>query len=110
MDNKYWFNDTDVAPGPYQSLLDPAVSKKDITYWLNYLCSQGQATSRRQRTAAINTAVEASTLNERTFHLRPQDAFLRDHIQSQDVLVVSVGGNDIALLPCPCTIFSILGL
>ena len=60
--------------------------------------------------AAINTAVEASTLNERTFKLRPQDTFIRENIHPEDVLVVSVGGNDVALCPCPCTIASILCL
>jgi hypothetical protein len=28
-----------------------------------------------------------------------QDAFIRDHITRDDVLIVSVGGNDIALSP-----------
>ena len=60
--------------------------------------------------AAINTSVEASTLNERTFKLRPQDKFLRENIAQEDTLVVSVGGNDVALCPCPCTIVSILCL
>jgi len=109
LDNKYWFNDTADAPGPYGSLLQPAVSKQDVTYWLNALCEQDQS-GRRNRTSAINAAVEASTLNERTLGLRPQDKFIRDNIQEDDVLVVSVGGNDIALLPCPCTIVSILGI
>ena len=60
--------------------------------------------------AAINTSVEASTLNERTFKLRSQDKFLRENIDPEDTLVVSVGGNDVALCPCPCTIASILCL
>ena len=107
LDNKYWFGETATAPGPYQSVLEPAISKTDVTFWMNHLCERD---GRRQRMAAINTAVEASTLNERTFKLRPQDVFLRENIQAQDVLVVSVGGNDIALMPCPCTIASILGL
>lgn len=36
--------------------------------------------------------------------------FLRDNIRSNDVLVVSVGGNDIALAPTPCTIANMLAL
>jgi hypothetical protein len=56
---------------------------------------------------AVNAAVEATTLNERTFCLRPQDAFLRDNLQPQDILIVSVGGNDVALCPLPCTVVSI---
>ena len=55
--------------------------------------------------------VEATTLNERTWlGLKSQDKFIRDNIQSNDVLVVSIGGNDVALSPAPCTIASILGL
>ena len=106
LDNKYWFWEAHPAvPGPYAETLDPPQSNADITYWLNYLSH-----ARQNSMAAINTAVEASTVNERTFRLRPQDRFLRDHIQSNDTLVVSVGGNDIALVPCPCTIASVVGL
>ena len=57
-----------------------------------------------------NIAVEATTLNERCRRLRPQDKFIRDNISSQDVLIVSIGGNDIALAPTPCTICSVAGL
>ena len=35
---------------------------------------------------------------------------MRDNLQSNDVLIVSVGGNDIALSPTPCTIASMVGL
>jgi hypothetical protein len=132
LDNKYWFNDARPAPpGAYQRVLDPPTCNADVTYWLNMLSQerqqqlqqrprpsssssrqpqQQQRTNPHPRVAAINTAVEASTLNERTFRLRPQDRFLRDHIQPNDVLVVSIGGNDVALAPLPCTIVSILTL
>jgi hypothetical protein len=99
-----------VSLATYGSLLRPPVSKQDVTYWLNQLCEQDRNGGRRLRTAAINAAVEASTLNERSFALRPPDKFLRDNIQADDILVVSVGGNDIALSPCLCIIVSILGL
>ena len=56
------------------------------------------------------TAVEATTLNERSSRLRPQDRFLRDNIRPNDTLIVSVGGNDVALCPTPCTIVSMLGV
>ena len=106
LDNKYWFDDT--APptnSAYRDVLQPPICKKDVTFWLNFHCNR-----RSNNMAAINTAVEATTLNERTFRLRPQDVFLRDNILSDDILVVSVGGNDIALMPCPCTIASVFGL
>jgi hypothetical protein len=109
LDNKYWFSDTAAAVGAYGDVLEPPISKQDITYWLNHLIAEHGGT-RGPKLAAINTAVEATTLNERTFRLRPQDAFLRDNIRHDDVLIVSVGGNDVALVPCPCTIASIGGL
>ena len=54
--------------------------------------------------------VEESTVNERTFRLLPQDRFIRDNISEEDVLIVSVGGNDVVWAPCPCTIISFLVL
>lgn len=124
LDNKYWFHDERPAvEGGYASVLEPPVSNADVTYWLNYHLYERQrrnkggsntatttATASTIPTAAINAAVEATTLNERTWRLRPQDRFLRDHLQPQDILVVSVGGNDVAMAPTPCTIASILCL
>jgi hypothetical protein len=127
LDNKYWFHDTvPAAPGAYQSILQPPRSKPDVTYWLNYFlsssssyhnnnCSPRQSStstmpSYATRYVAINGAVEASTLNLRSYTLLPQDVFVRDHLQENDILIVSVGGNDVALLPLPCTICSILCL
>ena len=121
LDNKYWFSATAQAIGPLAQVLQPPVSKTDVTHWLNEQCVVHSTNSNRNsstttasrpilRTAAINTAVEASTLNERTFKLRPQDVFLREKLQPDDVLIVSVGGNDVALMPSPCTIASMVGL
>jgi hypothetical protein len=56
------------------------------------------------------SSVEATTLNSRTYSLRAQDVFLRENISEDDVLIVSIGGNDVALLPAPCTIFSMAGM
>jgi len=54
--------------------------------------------------------VEATTLQQRVWKLLPQDQFLCDHIESRDILLVSIGGNDIALAPSPCTVCSMAGL
>lgn len=108
LDNKYWVDEEASAVGAYKDVLEPARSVKDVTYWLNYHCHNSKKkNSPRKATAAINAAVEATTLNERTFQLRPQDIFIRDNLQANDVLIVSIGGNDIAMKPCPCTIASI---
>lgn len=39
-----------------------------------------------------------------------QDTFIRDNITSEDVLVVSIGGNDVALQPLLGTIIAISAL
>ncbi|KAL7489730.1 hypothetical protein ACHAW6_015456 [Cyclotella cf. meneghiniana] len=124
LDNKYWFRDRKPAVGAYAQVLEPPLSVCDVTYWLNYLSENNQSYKQISCTkyAAINTAVppskksriiikvEATTLNERCLRLRPQDKFLRDNLSSNDVLIVSIGGNDIALAPTPCTIASVAGL
>lgn len=118
LDNKYWFFDTAPAVGAYAQVLVPPVSKCDVTYWLNYLArsdddgggdERSGGSDRNIKWGAINTAVEATTLNQRVFRLLPQDRFIRDNILSDDVLVVSVGGNDIALCPTLCTIAAVAG-
>lgn len=104
LDNKYWFHESAEAVGAYKEVLEPPRSKCDVTYWLNKVAESSS------RMATINTAVEATTLNERTLRLRPQDKFLRDNIREEDTLVVSIGGNDVALSPSPCTILNMLCL
>ena len=103
LDNKYWFRDRARSVGTYRTVLEPPVSVCDVTYWLHAMGSPAGM-------AAINAAVEATTLNERTFRLRPQDEFIRDHLSNNDILIVSAGGNDVALMPLPCTICSIVSL
>lgn len=94
------------------------MSNTDITYWMNDIVvndANDSSTTADEgnnsiKYGTINTAVEATTLNQRTYHLLPQDKFIRDNIKEDDVLIVSIGGNDIALAPTPCTIISILSL
>lgn len=108
VDNKHWFGDCDHAVNGYEHVLSPPRSTMDVAFWLNKLVvERGLET----RLAAINTAVEESTLGARACcRLLPQDRFLRDHVQAGDTVVVSVGGNDIALAPAPCTIVNMLAL
>lgn len=61
--------------------------------------------------AAINCAIEESSVGDRACNrLIDHDIFIRDNIRSQDILIASLGGNDIALKPTICTICSILSL
>lgn len=63
------------------------------------------------KATAINAAVEESSLGERACcRLLSHDLFIRNNLQSNDVVVVSVGGNDIALKPSLCTIVNMLSL
>ncbi|KIW06092.1 uncharacterized protein PV09_03262 [Verruconis gallopava] len=77
--------------------------KPDVAFWMNHYLGD--------RATAINAAVEASLLRERSGgFLLPHDRLVRDNIRAQDVLVVSVGANDIALSPTVCTALNMLWL
>ena len=100
LDNKYWIHSEKVhALNGYEEILNPPHMKKDVCYHINRFIGY------KQDICAINCAVEASTLAERKDKLLPQDNFIRTYIQPNDVLVVSVGGNDIALRPSMKTIW-----
>eukprot|EP00938_MAST-03A_sp_MAST-3A-sp1_P004677 g4677.t1 len=107
LDNKYWFDDTVSAIEPYSKVLTPGVMKPDVAYWLTKECDKRKLSF----WGALNCSVEESTVGDRWCgNLLPQDQFIRDNIRSDDILVVSVGGNDIALKPAPCTIVNMIGL
>lgn len=118
LDNKYWFSDKREAVGAYREILDPPMMNADVTYWLNRLAidrgaqNDNNNSNAKSKTnlATINTAIEATTIQQRTWKLLKQDAFLRDNIQSNDTLVVSIGGNDVANAPTPTTICAMLSL
>eukprot|EP00956_Cyclotella_meneghiniana_P003260 scaffold3951_cov69-Cyclotella_meneghiniana.AAC.23 len=58
LDNKYWFNDRKQAVGAYADILDPPVSKTDVTFWLNDLSEKNERfrENGKKKYAAINTA------------------------------------------------------
>mmetsp|Transcript_7755 Transcript_7755/g.23034 ORF Transcript_7755/g.23034 Transcript_7755/m.23034 type:complete len:331 (+) Transcript_7755:197-1189(+) len=106
LDNKYWFHDVAPAVNGYEAVLKPPEMKQDVAYHVNNILAD-----RDPRWACINTSVEATALNDRAFgRLLPQDQFLRDRVKEQDAVVVSVGGNDIALTPLLCTCCNIVPL
>lgn len=107
MDNKYWFTEEGRAVNGYEAVLEPPISRQDIAYWMNREIVKRNFSSHY---AAINCAVEHATIGSKCCGLSPQDEFLRDHIDMNDVLVISIGGNDVALAPAPCTILSMLSL
>lgn len=106
LDNKAWFEDQAPALNGYEEVLRPPTMKTDVCYWLNF-----EAVERGvEHLACLNTAIEATTLGDRDGRLLPPDRFLRGHITANDFLIVSVGGNDIALRPTLCTILNMLML
>jgi len=91
LDNKYWIDDYSECP-KYKHIIPQC--KQDVCFWLN------QKLKRNKKTVVINCAVEESTIEDRhDDRLLPQDEFIASHITSKDVLIISVGGNDIALKP-----------
>ena len=99
LDNKYWFEDRGRAANGYEHILSPPESKLDVAYHTNKILE-----ARSPRWACVNTAVEATSLNDRAFgRLLEQDRFLRDRLTERDAVVISIGGNDIALAPLLCT-------
>lgn len=113
LDNKHWLPPSTgiigiplpvPIPSIYPSILSEPHPKADIAFWLNHLLGPSST--------AINAAVEESTLRERESgkRLLEQDTFIRDTITSNDILIVSVGGNDIALKPTFSTLCHMLVL
>lgn len=78
----------------------------DVAHHLNKLLERAGA-----GVVCINAAVEESTLgSRRDGRLLPQDVFVRDHLRPEDVVVSSLGGNDVALAPTLATVCSIVPL
>jgi hypothetical protein len=102
LDSKHWFEERMPAAGGLESLLVPPTVKQDLCGHLNALLD-GTAT------ACINAAVEESTLGERAgASLLPHDQFIADRVSANDVVVVSVGANDVALQPSLSTLANML--
>jgi hypothetical protein len=107
MDNKYWTNKTIgelgiKVPSIYEKTLNDPRPKVDVAFRLNEALGE--------RATCINTAVEESMIRERDNGLQPHDEFIRDNIGTDDVLIVSVGSNDVANDPLPWTICYMLRL
>lgn len=108
LDNKYWVDKrSPIVPSQLpdiysQAFKSPVVPKPDVAFWLNNLLED--------RATCINTAVEESMLRDRDEMLMSHDEFIRDNIRSNDVLIVSVGANDVALKPNSSTIRHMLQL
>eukprot|EP00967_Tisochrysis_lutea_P097072 scaffold142472_cov35-Tisochrysis_lutea.AAC.1 len=95
--------------GYERALCSPPRMVQDISYHLNAVAIE-KSNELRRPVVTINTAVEESTVADRNDELLHQDAFIRDNLAVGDAIVVSMGGNDVALRPSISTIFSMLFL
>lgn len=110
LDNKAWVPSsysgvplTVDVPSIYNDTMNSRpYPKPDIALWLNHYLGE--------RATCINTAIEESMLRQRDEQLLEHDEFIRDKITSKDVLIVSVGANDIALKPLPATMWNMFRL
>ena len=107
LDNKYWLKDKDKykSINGYENILYPPYMKPDISYHINDFLY-----NKYINIACINSAIEASTLEMRSEKLLDQDIFIKNNITSKDILIVSVGGNDIVLSPNAMTLINIASL
>lgn len=103
LDNKYWLpNQSSTHPDlSHATLLDTNILRYDISYWLNKTFSTSGL-------RVINCAVEESALDDRSQTLLEHDKLIRDNIHEKDILVVSVGGNDVAIKLKPGIIFDVI--
>ena len=105
LDNKHWiFSDqfrtkedqlrrpndfTAKAVNGYEKVFaPPARMVKDVSYFLNQQAAEQVGNG---QLCTIMSSVEESTISDRSDGLLKHDAFIRDHITSDDVLIISVG-------------------
>ncbi|KAF2202663.1 hypothetical protein GQ43DRAFT_303029 [Delitschia confertaspora ATCC 74209] len=106
LDNKAWVTSSPPSgvniPEIYVDLMDHPRPKPDVAFWLNHVLGD--------RATVVNAAVEASLLRERDEGLLEHDEFVRDNIRENDILIVSVGANDVALQPTKSTMLNMAQL
>lgn len=125
LDNKHWFFsgwDTKEAQmeraapftaepvnGYEQVFVSPGRMVKDISFWLNKAAEDRFGSG---KVCTMMTSVEESTMRDRQGQEGPQllaqDAFIREHLTTADSVIISVGGNDIALSPTVRTAVNML--
>eukprot|EP01052_Picozoa_sp_SAG31_P025656 SAG31_NODE_2261_length_6065_cov_2.303051_5_plen_289_part_00 len=126
LDNKHWFfspweakakqmerrTSFNAVPvnGYEQVFAEPAWMVKDVSYWLNKAAESRFGTG---KVCTMMASIEESTMRDRHGpggrpRLLAQDAFIREHLTPADSVVISVGGNDIALSPTVRTVVNML--
>lgn len=124
LDNKHWLfspfkskraqvNSSEAWPAVgeavngYETFLQPPRMVKDVCYWMNKGACERLGSA---QVCTLMTAVEESTIRDRSNGLLLQDEFIRDHLTQQDTVIISLGGNDVALRPSLRTALSMFVL
>lgn len=114
LDNKAWVRKDRALPirNGYHYIFSSSKSAAGMVVDVAYNLNKVLCDDLKLPIAALNCAVEATTLGERDRGkaLWPQDEFVRDNITENDILVISIGGNDIALRPSCGTICAMMCL
>lgn len=101
------------AVNGYEEILRPPRMVCDVTFWMNQILADMRANA-----FVVNTAIEATLLAARVGGVQccvfptcgglyDQDYLIQERIRPCDMLVISIGGNDIALAP---SIFTVVAL
>ena len=89
-----------------EKILSPKRGIRDVAWHLN-----AELAKLESEYACINAAVEESTTADRANGvLLAQDSFVQRNLQDEDIIIVSLGGNDIALRPTTATMAAIASL
>ena len=93
LDNKKYIGTKNYkAINGYENILNPSNMKGDVCFHLNYFLKALEI-----KYLVLNCATDDSAVCEKMTKLNQSDEFVRDNITENDILVVSIGGNDIAL-------------
>lgn len=99
LDNKAYVDGSLNLPW-MSNIFDDTNLSGDVSTYVNYYLHD-------KNFYCLNCAVEESTLQSKQV-LNSHDLFIRDNMTVNDILVVSIGGNDIALKPTWTTIYNLL--
>ena len=90
LDNKFWIKDKWYdAVNEYAKILNPPKMIGDVCYHINSL---------DDNFICINCATEEATVSSKE-KLNTSDIIIRDNLTKNDIIVISIGGNDIMLSP-----------
>lgn len=90
-------------PRAYEGVFaHPRLAVCDVAYWVNHHLECAASPL-----VALNCAVEEATLRRSASALSKHDMLVRSCIRSNDVLVVSAGGNDVLLAPSVRTLLTV---